>query len=680
MFNPNNTTSLKAFWNRLSTFYDFVPTNEKELIEAYWQQLFNGMEGLSYDLAQVTLAGYLDYAPGYIEDQYQEYDIIFSGDNKNVELETYDPPVADSASNASPSGDNIIYNYKITALDDIGETLSSSSLIIISGATSLSGNNNTISWNSVSGVASYNVYGRDQNIFNFITNISGLSFVDDGVLTPNTAITLPTSNTTIKSYLYPLPNNFEYLTIPTLSGVNTTNVLVEGTDYNIEKLHYIRFSGNASTYAYGEFADEREIFIAPQGLFLLPSLVNLYFKSFGGPNDPEGILNANAYTPYISGWLTGAFTNFEEKRYYAEHLKHLSQGLTTALSKGPSFKNLRNAFCLISGMPFSYEAGTIDSINTDANYSYVAITSGNTYQIPNPLTLAVEEGEVVERYQILASGVSLHDYISSSGVLEEVTAANPEQFYYTLGIQRSNRTYGLNHYQPFVDYYSDSILPAGLLINYFNLPARGSIWSGSPFYSGGSVATFSGIITEPENDIVVYTWSHVLPLTTWDGDPSLETTMDNPNAIQTTTTLTTPPVDRYYLYRLNVADSDNSPNFDIEQNVYGTYSFETWDQTEFMLGDCELRYIYLLGYYNDPSLIDPASIIVLLDGDEELTASTWKNQMGDLGTMNFEATGVTINSGGLNGHSFVEFDGVFGSNKGSGTLTTPSMPLDGGEE
>ncbi|KKL59497.1 hypothetical protein LCGC14_2214760, partial [marine sediment metagenome] len=609
MFNPSNTTNFKGFWNRLSTFYDFVPADEKEIIEGYWEQLFNGMEGLSYDLAQVGLAGYLDYAPGYIEDQYQEYDIIFSGDNKNIDLETYGIPVIGSGYNALPVESGLVYNYKITALDDVGETLASNSLIIISGATSLGGNNNTISWNEVSGISSYNVYGREQNIFSFIINTSGLSFVDDGALTPDSELTLPTSNTTIKSYLYGLPNNFEYLTIPVLSGVNTSNILVEGVDYDIERLHHIRFNGNASDYAYSEFADEREVFIAPQSLYLLPSLVNLYFKSFGGPDDPEGVLNSNSYTPYISGWLTGAFTTFEEKKYYAEHLKHLSQGLTAALSKGPSFKNLTNAFCLISGMPFSYEAGTVDNIWTDAGYSYLTITSGNTYQIPNPLTLAVEVGSEVEKYEILASGVSLHDYISSSGIMEELTVDDPEQFFYTLGIQRSNRTYGLDHYQPFVDYYTDSLLPAGLLINYFNLPPYGDIVSGSPFYTGGNVATFSGLITEPENDIVDYTWSHVKPLTAWVGSPSLETTMDSPNTIQTTTTLTTPPVDRYYLYRLNVEDSDNSPNIDIEQNISGTYSFTTWEQDEFMLGDAELRYIYMNG-------VIPPTTEFLLYGDD----------------------------------------------------------------
>ena len=44
-------------------------------------------------------------------------------------------------------------------------------------------------------------------------------------------------------------------------------------------------------------------------------------------------------------------------------------------------------------------------------------------------------------------------------------------------------------------------------------------------------------------------------------------------------------------------DCEHSVDVDIEQNVYGTYSFTSWGQEEtlpdLLLGDCELRYIYL---------------------------------------------------------------------------------------
>jgi hypothetical protein len=593
MFNPNNSTNFKSFWNRLSTFYDFVPSNEKEIIEAYWRQLFNSTEGLYYDLAQAMIAGYIDYAPGYIEDQYIDYNIVFDGDYQNVEIERFTTPVTISGYNAAPSGDNILYNYKITAIDDIGETLPSNSLIIISGQLDLYNNPNTITWQAISGVSGYNIYGRTQNTFNYITTTTNSYFTDDGTETVDTSKTLPTTNTTISSYLYELPSKYIYLTIPVLSGINTGNVLYEGTDYSIEKLHYLRFPSYVANYTYSEYLDTREIFNAPQSLFLLPSLTNLYFKAFGELNSPENVIIENAYSPYISGWVTGDFSYFDERRLYAEHLKHLSQALTNALAKGPTFENLTDAFCLISGMPFSYEEGYVGSISNDGTYNYVPIISGNTYQIPEPMTLSVVEGNWIDKYDILASGIHLHDYISSSGIIEELTAEHPEQFWYTLGIQRSSRTYGLNYYPPFVEYFTDALLPAGILPNYFNLPPRGTIQSGSDFYNIGALATFSGIVTDPEGDILTYAWSHVAPLTSFDSSRNLACTMSTPTSISTTTTLTIPYVDRYYLFRLNVQDGDNSTNIDIEQNVYGSNHFTSWGQTPFILGDAELRYIYL---------------------------------------------------------------------------------------
>lgn len=587
MFNPDNKTDFSKFWNRLSTFYNFVPKEEKEIIENYWRHLFNGMEGLPYDLAQVTLAGYLDYTPGYIEDQYQEYLIIFNGNDKNVEIERFSAPVIISGGNSFPSSDNVIYNYKITALDANGETLPSDSVIIISGHNNLSTNNNYISWNSISGINSYNIYGRRQNEYFYITNTTNNYFYDNGSIAVNTEKSLPTQNTTISNYLYKIPNDFCYLTMPVLSGVTTNLVLNEQTDYIIHNLHFLKFFGKPQLNQ----PNFKETFVAPQALFLLPSLINLYFKAFGDSNNPEELVRNNYYVPYISGWLTNNY--FERRKQYAMHLKYLSQGLTNALAKGPTFKNLKNAFCLISGMPFCYESGIVSNVWEDSTYNYVSISGGNTYQFSKPLTSAVRAGDVVERFHILASGINLHDYISSSGIIAEITQDNPEEYWYTLGIQRSCRTYNLNHYPPFVDYFTNQLLPAGLLVNYFNLPPRGTIWSANNFYNGGSLATFSGIVNDPENDILSFEWEHVLPHTDYMGSTNLKCTMNNPYNIQTTTTLTTPPVDRYYLFKLNVKDCDNSVDIYKEQNVRGTYSFSSWGQTVFKLGDAELRYGYL---------------------------------------------------------------------------------------
>jgi len=79
---------------------------------------------------------------------------------------------------------------------------------------------------------------------------------------------------------------------------------------------------------------------------------------------------------------------------------------------------------------------------------------------------------------------------------------------------------------------------------------------------------------------------------------------------------------------------------------------------------------------DDPSAIDPGNIILLLDGDKDLAAKTWKNQVGDLANMNFTLT-PTINATGVNGHGTVKFGGVFASGD-NGIITTPTLGISAG--
>lgn len=84
------------------------------------------------------------------------------------------------------------YNYKITAVDQYGETLPSpeaASAVTTTGTTSKV----TITWTAVTGAASYNVYGRTVGGELKIANVTATTYVDDGSVTPAGA--LPTLNT-----------------------------------------------------------------------------------------------------------------------------------------------------------------------------------------------------------------------------------------------------------------------------------------------------------------------------------------------------------------------------------------------------------------------------------------------------------------------------------------------------
>lgn len=72
----------------------------------------------------------------------------------------------------------------------------------------------------------------------------------------------------------------------------------------------------------------------------------------------------------------------------------------------------------------------------------------------------------------------------------------------------------------------------------------------------------------------------------------------------------------------------------------------------------------------DPSAIDPDNIVMLFDGDLDLNASDWKNQVGAQALMTL--VNPIIDATGLNNHGIVSFNGSFGSGNG-GEFSTLSL-------
>ena len=83
------------------------------------------------------------------------------------------------------------------------------------------------------------------------------------------------------------------------------------------------------------------------------------------------------------------------------------------------------------------------------------------------------------------------------------------------------------------------------------------------------------MISDPENDTLNYRWTHFAPKKSLDG-VSLLTTFDDPQSLDTTATLVTPPTDMIYTLHLEVADSDNITTIPINIKVSGTVEFENW--------------------------------------------------------------------------------------------------------
>lgn len=160
---------------------------------------------------------------------------------------------------------------------------------------------------------------------------------------------------------------------------------------------------------------------------------------------------------------------------------------------------------------------------------------------------------------------------------------NGEERYYTLGINQTNRTYAptMKSDPKIVSKYLRDGLPGGLFKNVYNLPPTGTVASDRPanqYYdavNNDKTVSLSGLISDPENDTLNYRWTHFAPKKSLDG-VSLLTTFDDPQSLDTTATLVTPPTDMIYTLHLEVADSDNITTIPINIKVSGTVEFENW--------------------------------------------------------------------------------------------------------
>jgi hypothetical protein len=86
-----------------------------------------------------------------------------------------------------------VNSYRVSAINETGETLASTAVTVTTGAGST--NSNTVNWGAVSFASGYKVYGRTGGSELLIAEVGEVtSYVDTGSVTPAGA--LPASNTT----------------------------------------------------------------------------------------------------------------------------------------------------------------------------------------------------------------------------------------------------------------------------------------------------------------------------------------------------------------------------------------------------------------------------------------------------------------------------------------------------
>lgn len=134
---------------------------------------------------------------------YNEVDKLSYYDIKNNNLQTYtgiSTPGAPTLTKTGLSGSTWTYYYKVSANNAVGTTSASTATTVQVGKVRDNwdaSNLVTVSWSSVANATSYNVYvGDSAGNEKLVFTTTGLSFTDDGTLTPDPFTLAPEGNST----------------------------------------------------------------------------------------------------------------------------------------------------------------------------------------------------------------------------------------------------------------------------------------------------------------------------------------------------------------------------------------------------------------------------------------------------------------------------------------------------
>lgn len=156
-----------------------------------------------------TISGYT-YTTGLKTNGVQAYDkmylvngtdpLTYTDGSSITSFTAISAPTISSVSRTGGSSGSFTFSYKVSAVTAVGEsTPSAAETQTINQATLDSSHTMTVAWSTVTNATGYNVYGRKDGQWTFLTSLDGnssTSWIDDGSKTPSPVFTPPEGNTT----------------------------------------------------------------------------------------------------------------------------------------------------------------------------------------------------------------------------------------------------------------------------------------------------------------------------------------------------------------------------------------------------------------------------------------------------------------------------------------------------
>jgi hypothetical protein len=439
-----DSASINDIVNNMGSFYNMFDYQSKERLKTYFNSLLVSMEGLYYNLIESAECYDLNGPYPYLDFSYNEITL----NSTDAEIEKVGIPILANPTIIGTGGTED-YSYAVTALDNDGvETPISNIKVAHNAPDTLNGTDKVrLTWNSVGGAASYNIYGRTIANLDRIGNTTSTTFDDEGQAL--TSATPPSSNETIWYYLVDIPLDYYFFNITYLGD------FILGTDFTIDKFTKFRIT-NIS-----EFKDTNKKYILKGAYAFLPILLSLYLSGLTNSDNYLQILYDGAYPGYLNEAQIEGNTSIEKlNKKWVFHINKLMHNISLLTRRALNITNLEKILSLIYNAPFAYDAGTLGNISTAGGYTTFTI-GDYYYKIPDTLSLLKSNGASIEKYEILVSTATIEDAYTPSTSVSPTDDFNENRL---IDISIPGAYNSLGKHTLLVDSFYNNILPKNLEI------------------------------------------------------------------------------------------------------------------------------------------------------------------------------------------------------------------------
>ena len=238
----------------------------------------------------------------------------------------------------------------------------------------------------------------------------------------------------VDDWTYSIP---EITSIYKYQGTTYSDTYYEDTDYTLSGMNHIIWGNTPPVYDLRFGTKGVLVGYARHVYRLNPVLMNVWARNCGFTYDDFASYSTYGNVSY-------------------DHLKMLVWALITNRMRGPSIKTLKDAFGISRGMPFAYNAGELTSA-TVGDHKVITIGT-DSYTLPSGM-VPIPNGTVA-KFDIIASGLNLWDYVTNSGLVNGYS--NSYNRRNTLVYQVDSTVSGLSYSHDFHDAYVSGLMPVQL--------------------------------------------------------------------------------------------------------------------------------------------------------------------------------------------------------------------------